>query len=551
MKSKSINFIKPFSLPCTLVMACLLVGSLSVQAQETLLSGLKNNSKRADDLFDKKEYKNALDLYIDLVNSGRNDKVIYLQLARTTYHLNDFAQAVQWYNKHLTLNEELPPDDMLKYAEALKSIKNYKEAITWYTAYHSLMNDELTMNKIWRLKNMQYMYEDSSFYTIRPIEINSSFGELGAVRKGDGLVFMSNRNTYSIIDRKNSKDNSSFYKLYYSKILEDTVASGSTQYQKPVPFSKELKAKYHEGPVSFYDDDKKMIYTTILNRGSNSNSNHVLQLYFAELKGKRWILTKPYPFNSDAYSLNQPSMSKDGMTLYFSSDMKGGFGKWDLYKSDYKNGQWTKPVNLGDLINTREDESFPFIHNQTTLYFSSNGHPGLGGLDILRVDVTNNLIGEIQNVGYPINTNFDEFGIDLNKEGSQGFFTSNRKRGTLDDDIYELKINLQSYPLQLSGLLKYKMNNWNDSTALKILPQARLFVIDNVKNSVVYSTISDEQGRFTFVIPYFSRYKIRVVDNDGIETSVSLDISKERKLESNYEIVVVKDRFKSKSKNDR
>lgn len=157
-------------------------------------------------------------------------------------------------------------------------------------------------------------------------------------------------------------------------------------------------------------------------------------------------------------------------------------------------------------------------------------------------------VGEIQNLGYPLNSSADDFAITLDAEGNHGFFSSNRNHGGLDDDIFEVEFNLQTYPLVLQGILKYKTNNGQDAD-LKILSGASVFVIDNVKKTVVSTTSSDGNGKFNIIIPYFSQYRMRVVENDGNETIVSLDLSKQRKEENIHEIVIVKETFKNPRKN--
>jgi hypothetical protein len=224
--------------------------------------------------------------------------------------------------------------------------------------------------------------------------------------------------------------------------------------------------------------------------------------------------------------------------------MKGGLGGKDLYKSELVNARWTKPVNLGENINTAFDEVFPYLHHQT-LYFSSDGHPGLGGLDIFKADQDKTGFMEAQNVGYPLNTNHDDFGIVIDSTETHGYFTSNRKTGGYNDDIYEFDMDLQTYPLEITGVMKFKEHSWSDTLELVSMPNARIYVIDNDRNVTVQETISDERGNFSIVIPYHSKYKIRVVGEDKDENIVSLEIPKHRKANDRHEIVVVKDAFKS------
>jgi len=526
----------------------ILISPLSVRSQESIFSGFKSTTVKADSYFKNGEYQNALDLYLQIEAKNGPMAAIELQIAKTYYNLNNFSQAVVWFKKYLDQNELLSSAEMLKYAEALCSVHRYSEGIKWYTSYLRISpNDEHVKKKIWRLKNVRYLYEDSTAYEIRPLTINTSASELAPAIVGNDMVFMSNRKTFGLNARTNVADNTPFFRLFKVR-MADALHTIGNQPAKSRLFCPSLKSKLHEGPVSFYDNGKKMVYCAASEPEGKNAEPAVLKLYFAEKTNKRWVRKQPFPYNSDDYSITHPSITEDGSVLFFASDMKGGFGKKDLYKSEYINGVWSKPVNLGEQINTSEDESFPYIHKKAILYFSSNGQPGLGGIDLYKTIVSEDGVGEIQNLGFPLNSSADDFAMTLDADGKQGFFSSNRNHGGLDDDIFEVKFNLQTYPLVLQGILKYKTNNTAD-TDLKILSGASVFIIDNVKKTVVSTTSSDEQGKFNIVIPYFSQYRMRVVEDDGNETVVSLDLSKQRKEENIHEIVIVKETFKNALQN--
>jgi len=269
-----------------------------------------------------------------------------------------------------------------------------------------------------------------------------------------------------------------------------------------------------------------------------------MRLYFAEIREGHWKITTAFPYNSEEYSIYNPTTNESGTLLYFSSDMKGGFGGKDLYKSENNNGQWTTPVNLGEIINTSQDEVFPFLHDRT-LYFSSNGHPGLGGLDIFKTEPGNSASIEVENVGYPLNTNFDDFGIVIDSLNTHGYLSSNRKGGGYNDDVYEFDMDLQTYPLEINGVMKFKEHSWTDTLELKLMPNAKIDLIDNVRNITVQESKCNDSGKFSLTIPYYSKYKIRVVSEDKDENIVSLEIPKHRKGQGKHEIVIVKDPFKS------
>jgi len=310
---------------------------------------------------------------------------------------------------------------------------------------------------------------------------------------------------------------------------------------KPKRFSKTLQNNYHEGPIALYADSRKLVYAANGAPNVKDKNMRTLQLFFAEFQEDEWKPIGAFPFNSTAYSITDPAISEDGLSLYFSSDMPGGYGGKDLYKSIFKNNAWTKPYNLGEQINTSGNEAFPFL-SESTLYFTSTGHPGLGGMDIFKATVLQDGFGEVVNMGYPINTNFDDFALTLNRGGVEGYISSNRNHS--NDDLFALTIDIQTFPLSIECIVKYKEDGWNEANDLKILPRAQLMLIDNRNNRVVQSTVADANGKFTLTIPYFSQYKIKVVSEvAGNPVLVSLDISKSRNAGNQFEIVVVKNKY--------
>ena len=212
-------------------------------------------------------------------------------------------------------------------------------------------------------------------------------------------------------------------------------------------FSKNLNSKYHEGPCAFFHDGSKIIFTRnsqiggggIFGQKKNATINR-LKLYTAEFEDNDWRKIKEIPFNSNDYSCGHPTLTIDDKIMYFVSDMPGGYGGSDIWMTRYNNGEWTKPQNLGGTVNTRGNEMFPFIDERGNLYFSSDFHPGLGDLDIFFIPMntaTGMPSGKVRNLGAPLNSNKDDFGIITDSERRTGFLSSNRKRGGIDDDIYK------------------------------------------------------------------------------------------------------------------
>ena len=223
--------------------------------------------------------------------------------------------------------------------------------------------------------------------------------------------------------------------------------------------------------------------------------------------------------------------------------MPGGKGGTDIYKCTLNDQTWSKPENLGEIINTIGDESTPFLYNNRILYFASNGHGGFGGLDVFKSSWTKNT-PEVENMGYPINSAFDDFGLILNNDGTAGFVASNRAGGGFNDDLYQVVIDLQSYPLVISGYIHYNDPDWNQPDSLRVLPSAKIILVDNLTSLPVNETTTTRDGRFTLEIPYSSRYKLKVTSEKVGEPTVSLEIPKNKKNHTDYQIVVFKEKYK-------
>lgn len=531
----------PHFLSRFVVVVCLLL-SVDVAAQETVFTMLKSDDRKANDYFEAKNYRQALVLYKALTSRSGTDRY-YLPIARSYYFLHLPIEASEWYNKVTISKKDLPADDIFRYAESLSAQKKYDQAIELYKQYQTLKSDNpLIMKKIWQLKNREFLFEDSIHYTVTPLTVNTDVDEIAVVRYAEGVVFLSNRKRSSVIDNVDG-DNQPFFRTYYSHQIPDTSKTSNVmKYDNPVLIFKDLNLKYQQGPLIIYGDERQMAYISSGQPSSKNKESRSLQLFFAQKEGTLWIHKDAFKYNSNEYSISSVYVQADGQLLYFASDMPDGHGGMDLYKSTLTNGQWSKPVNLGGTINTSGDESFPFVWGNT-LYFASNGHAGLGGFDIFKALKNANGFDDPENIGYPISTHADDFALSLYGDGSRGFVSSNRSGH--HDDVYEVTVDLQTYPFTIAGTLKFKEESWKDSSELKLFANAQLVLIDNLKNSVVQTSESDSSGTFTLTIPYFSQYRIKIVgEHDVEEAVVSLDLAKTRNGENNYEIVVVKNSFR-------
>jgi outer membrane protein OmpA-like peptidoglycan-associated protein len=390
------------------------------------------------------------------------------------------------------------------FAQVLTSNGKFPEANQYWQKFNELQEQDKRGIEFVKLNsNREALERNAGSYKIEYIGINSSSADFSPVYYKKGLVFVSGRSANSGIRRVFNWDSSSFLDLFYLEDIKaigtETGASatgsssqsslvktpqpskklGNDYYTPPTAndtktvgrkgsdfikgskdldydetpsistdkFSKSLNSKYHEGPCAFFHDGLKIIFT----RNSQSGGEGVfgqkknaaitrLKLYTADYEDNDWREIKEIPFNSNEYSCGHPTLTIDDKVMYFVSDMPGGYGGTDIWMARYNNGEWSKPQNLGGTVNTRGNEMFPFIDERGNLYFSSDGHPGLGDLDIFFIPMNTATAmpsGKVRNLGTPLNSNRDDFGIITDSERRTGFLSSNRKRGGIDDDIYK------------------------------------------------------------------------------------------------------------------
>jgi hypothetical protein len=525
-------------------LAYLLLIPWQVNSQATVFGMFQSDERLADKYYEAQDFQSALKLYTSSINKRRSNNNLYLRIAQCYYSMKEYEKAIDSYNNY-SKDGDLPTADLLNYAEASAALLNYVQATAFYKKYLlKEPSNEVVVKKIWRLDNKQYLYEDSAHYALRPVTLNTVSGELCAVPYKNGVVFMSNRESTAVIKNINSNVSRTFYRLYFSKTVQDSVATSAAplQFDKTLTFGKSLDSKFNTGPATFYGKERKIAFIASA-YSANSDGKRTLGLYFGEIKNNRWEVSSSFPHNSDQYSIFDVTIDQSGKTIIFSSDKKEGYGGKDLYKSELKNGAWSIPVNLGEEINTSKDEVFPYLHKSHTLYFSSNGLAGLGELDIFKSIAKPNGFDEPQNIGYPINSSKDDFGLVLDSVGTHGYLSSNRKNGGYDDDLFEFDMDLQSYPLTISGVLKYKEHTWSEDTELQIMPRGKISLVDNLRNVTVHESVSDAKGNFSITIPYFSKYFIRIIGEGGDEHKASLEILKHKKELSSYEIVIIKDLF--------
>mgnify|MGYP003624823135 CR=1 FL=1 len=399
-----------------------------------------------DKLFASFSYPEAIEAYeSELQISNRREGFISQRIAESYRLIGDYANALAWYQKVVTF-KGVDPIDYFYYARMLESNGQPDSAQVWFKKYVELLpqDSRAKEHKNYSSDKIVELLTDDGNYRVSPVNINTEHDEFSPSFIGKKVAFVSNRiKETEVIKRKHVWNDKPFLDIYIADREEDNDLID------PNPFQ-DFNASYHEGPSTFTRDGKRIYFTRQASRGNSllkgSNKTVGLMIFTARKVTlnsgeEKWTDPEALDFNSTEYTCMHPTVTGDGQKLYFASDQAGGYGGMDLYMCDKTILGWSKPVNLGPEINTSGDEVFPFITAKGDIYFASNGHLGVGGLDVFRAKkVKDGGFKNPTNLGFPINTQMDDFGFILDVNETDGYFSSNRKGGAGRDDIYRVKV---------------------------------------------------------------------------------------------------------------
>ena len=458
------------------------------------------DTKTADKLFNRYEYVSAAKEYQKLVDTGKADGYVYKQLADTYYNMFNTAEAATWYAKATVTSQDA--ETYFRYAQMLKANGKYEEANKQMNKFAAMVPNDLRAKAFKENPNyVPRILSKNVSYTVNSLPLSSDKSDFGAVMYDNTLYFTSARNGA----RKNYGWNGEPFLDIYSSIMGD-----SGNFSEPTTITS-LNSKFHDGPVTISSDGNTMYFSSDSFREGLFEKDKVNKLklgknnlYVATKSGDAWTNIKPLPFNSKDFSLSNPSLSRDGKTLYFSSNMPGSLGGVDIWKVAINGADFGTPENLGAKVNTEGNESFPFIaDDNTTLYFASSGKQGLGGYDVYMIDLAKGT--EAANMGKPINTEKDDFAFTFNKAKNLGFLSSNRNG---NDDIFS------ATPICGVDLLVIVTN----AKTGEILPNAKVSVVDEKKNTLSTET-SNDKGEVNFRVECDKIYSIQAT-KDGYEGNV-------------------------------
>lgn len=451
-----------------------------------------NKIKKANEEFENYDYIDARKIYLSVVDDGYESAQVFEKLGDTYYFNSEYAEANRWYGKLISqFPDQVRPEYYFRAAQTLKSVGKYEKSkvmMEKFTA--SSLGSDLAQKQMGNWQSLENLtHSESKKYKVTNITAEMSGSDFGPSFYGNKIVFAS-----SSINTEGGKihdwNGLPYLDLFEAQIDEDGSFTNIKSLQG------DINSPYHESSAVFTKDGKTVYFTRnnyIDGKKKRGKKRLVsLKIYKATKNNDgTWGNVQELPFNDDSYSVAHPALNPEETRLYFSSNMEGTFGQSDIWYVDIlENGSFGNPINLGPEINTKERETFPFISENNTLYFSSDGHMGLGGLDIFKVSNNNDLDNKgIINLGQPINSNQDDFGFIIKENVKKGYLSSNRdgNSGSSSDDIYTITENCN---LVIYGTI-------TDAITGESLDGSVVYLLDS-NNKVISQQITETNGNYEF-----------------------------------------------------
>lgn len=468
----------------------LMAPAVSVHAQSA-----EAHTRMADRFYQRMAYAQAKEEYTIAADLGAVNEHVVKRLADCSMKLGDTEDGEIWYAQVVKfLNRE--PLDLYMYAQALKGNGKYAQAEEWMDRYLDTAQPEGEAKKSNIVDFAKKFTANMDRFTVMHVTANSPLGDMGATWDGmDRVIFASNRDTTVGMQWRSAWNDEPFLDLYVANRQPGGDLIGAER------LSGDVNSNMHEGPAVVAPDGS--LWYTRTNAARSNNGIHRLSILHAQREGQGFVGEETFLYNNPECSVGHPAISADGKWFFFVSDMPGGYGGTDIYMCQDMGGQWGEPRNLGPGVNTSRNELFPFVANDGTLYFSSTGLPGLGGLDVFAAKRSPN--GDFSfsvNVGAPVNGPKDDFAFVIDKTNAAGYFSSDRPGGSGGDDIYAFQMH---YPLEQRFLCTGTVID--DENAQ---PQADAEVaLLNNEGAVVENTRSDAEGRYSFPVKENMEYAVR------------------------------------------
>lgn len=462
--------------------------------QKTIISSLLflisfvaiSQKKQADRFYAHAQYFKAIPKYEKAIktNDVLNKQESLLKLAECYRVMGNYKKSEDCYKLAISLGK-VAPEVYYNYGNILKNNNNYKDALSsYYTYLEEKPSDKRAEYAIKSCKEIKYWQTKPQEYKVEALNnINTSRSEFCPTILDNKLVYIGEKQNDFIEYRTSDINGAPYLNVFYAELNAMKIG-------KSKQLSKKVNTNYHDGPVSFSSDGKTMFLTRVSSVNNKRNKDFVnrAKLYVLKGENKSWGSLKSFQYNSDEYSCAHATISNDGNSLFFASDMPGGYGGKDIWMCKKNGEEWEKPINLGFDVNTSGDEMFPYIRKDGILFYSSDGLPGFGGLDIMSAKQKDGKWLLNRNEGLLLNSSADDFGIYFLND-SIGYLSSNREGGKGQDDIYSFTYISKYIVVDGTVLLT---ENTNDPAK-----DVKVYLLDN-KSKVLDSTRTNDKGYFAF-----------------------------------------------------
>ena len=473
----------------------------------TLVAQKKVSVKQANSLFASKSYVKAAEGYEQIIQTKQTKQVLQ-NLGDCYYYNFQMTNAVRAYGQlFFTYKDSVKKEVFFRYANALKGTKDFDKGDALMSEY---LGFEQNTPKF--MKNITRNTPNS--FKLQIMSKNKTNGDFGISFYGDKVAFASTRNA----DEKAYGWNDRPYLDLFSASVDD-----KGQLVRIEPFSSVINTKKHESNATFSADGKTMYFNRSADKRVKIANEKVgvIKIYKAEFVDGKWANVMMLPFSSDTYSVEHPFLTKDGKKLYFASDMPGTLGSFDIFVVDVNDdGSYSQPRNLGETINTIQREQFPFLTDDGTLYFASDGHQGNGNLDVLMsLKISDTEFEKPLNLGSSINSEMDDFNFILDEKKDKGYFASNR---TGDDNLYTFIREENKMQYLVEGEVR-------DLKSTELLPGATVKLFDEAGN-LLEEVLVGKDGTFIFNTEPNKKYKIMAFKDFYIPAEAVFDTSQKGKV---------------------
>lgn len=470
---------------------------------------------RADRFFEKGDYINAARYYEEAITKERNKKTLE-NIAISYYNTFQYKKAYR-YLKQLIKGQYIEKDKTydneynFKIYQVLSALGDYETGLDYLKLYKE--NVSLALDKFEAIDVIEAFKLKNPDYKVKTVLFNSEASDFGAIKYGDSVYFTSDRDNNKILNKRYKWTHQPFLDIYAVKVDTKNDTIGNVKVLNDI-----INSKLHDANFCLSKDGNTLyISRSNYNQGKktfNEQGNNTIHLYKATKVDGVWTAPEKLPFNQNGFSYQHPALSPDGKKLYFSSNMEGGFGGFDLYYVDIKTYEIGEPVNLGKVINTANREHFPYISEQGHLFFASNGHLGLGMLDNFVSEYVHGKYTTPVNLGSPINTQYDDFNLNY-YNANEGFFASNRNK--TDDDIFQFKQIGEIFIREYVNTFEVR-----DAETKAYIPNARVTLLDK-KDNDIYTNTLDSLAVFNInLLP--NNYKFKAESEGYYSNSLSVKV---------------------------